>query len=40
MYGIKEFKKMLADEEIVIELKYRSDITELEELIRHELGQE
>ena len=40
MYSIKEFKKMLHDEEVVIELKYRSDITELEELIRHELGQE
>ena len=36
VYDIKEFKKMLHDEETVIELKYRTDITQLDDLIKVE----
>ena len=37
LYEISEFKKLLNDEEIVIEVKYRTEINELEEFIRNEL---
>lgn len=40
LYQIKEFKKLLHDEEVLIELKYRTDIVEIEELIGHELEDE
>ena len=37
IYEIKEFRKLMNDEEVLIELKYRTDITELEDLISKEL---
>lgn len=37
IYEIKEFRKLFHDEEVVIELKYRTDITEMEDLINKEL---
>lgn len=40
VYQIKEFKKLLHDEEVLIELKYRTDIVEIEELIVNELQDE
>lgn len=40
LYNIKEFKKLLNDEEVLIELKYRTDIVEIEELIANELLDE
>lgn len=40
LYQIKEFKKLLHDEEVLIELKYRTDIVEIEELITNELEDE
>lgn len=40
LYQIKEFRKLLNDEEVLIELKYRTDIVEIEELILNELSDE
>lgn len=40
LYQIKEFRKLLNDEEVLIELKYRTDIVEIEELITNELEDE
>ena len=40
LYQIKEFKKLLHDEEVLIEIKYRTDIVEIEELISIELQDE
>ena len=40
LYQIKEFKKLLHDEEVLIEIKYRTDIVEIEELINNELEDE
>lgn len=40
LYQIKEFRKLLNDEEVLIELKYRTDIVEIEELIVNELSDE
>lgn len=37
LYEINEFKKLLNDEEIVIEVKYRTEINELEDFIQNEL---
>lgn len=37
VYEIKEFKKLFGDAEVILELKYRTDITEMEDLINKEL---
>lgn len=39
VYEIKEFKKLLHDEEVVIDLRYRTDIQELEDMIQYELKE-